>query len=171
VLCLGLCVVTAGCSWTSSGSGKSGAPDPNTSIDVTGAIGGVRARETRAQSERLLCPGTVISTSTRHQTVGGAYTLTRVAYPASQLTVVYVRSGSRPAQVAEIFTTSSRYHTAAGLRVGSTLTQARAEPGVHCYSQPGYEACQGGLGYEKPITSFTVKDGRVVRVFVAAVAD
>jgi hypothetical protein len=26
-------------------------------------------------------------------------------------------------------------------------------------------------GFEKPITSFTVKDGRVVRVFMAAVAD
>ena len=38
-------------------------------------------------------------------------------------------------------------------------------------SQVTYFACQGGLGYEKPVTSFTVRDGKVVRVFMAAVAD
>jgi hypothetical protein len=34
-----------------------------------------------------------------------------------------------------------------------------------------YVACQGGLGYERPVTSFTVRGGRVVRVFMVAVAD
>ena len=70
-----------------------------------------------------------------------------------------------------VFTTSPRYHTADGFGVGSTLAQARQEPGIRCYAQRSYFACQGGLGYEKPITSFTVRNGEVVRVFMAAVAD
>jgi hypothetical protein len=70
-----------------------------------------------------------------------------------------------------VFTRSPRYHTADGLRVGSTLAQAHREHGIRCYDQPGYLACQGGLGYEKPIVSFTVRGGRVVRVFMAAAAD
>jgi len=57
------------------------------------------------------------------------------------------------------------------LRVGSTLAAARKTPGIRCSSQVTYFACQGGLGYEKPVTSFTVRDGKVVRVFMAAVAD
>jgi hypothetical protein len=144
--------------------------DPNTLIDVTGSIGGVKARESRAQVEHLLGLGKVVSTSSHHQKVGGDYTLTRVLYPSSRLVVLYVTSGKRSPQVFGVFTTSPRYHTATGLRVGSTLEQASHTPGIHCYAQNGYFACQGGLGYEKPITSFTVKDGRVVRVFVAAVA-
>jgi hypothetical protein len=32
-------------------------------------------------------------------------------------------------------------------------------------------ACQGGLGYEKPVTSFAVRNGRVVQVFMVAAAD
>jgi hypothetical protein len=82
-----------------------------------------------------------------------------------------VESSVRPAFVFSVFTTSPRYYTADGLRVGATLAQARHEPGIQCSPQRGYSACQGGLGYEKPITSFTVKDGRVVRVSTAAVAD
>jgi len=32
-------------------------------------------------------------------------------------------------------------------------------------------ACQGGRGFEQPVTSFTVRNGRVVQVFMAAAAD
>jgi hypothetical protein len=146
-------------------------PDPNTIIDVTGSLGGVKPREARAQVEHLLGPGVVISTTTRHRKVGGTYTVTRVRYPASQLVVAYVNAGTRPSSVFSIFTASTRYHTAGGLRVGSTLSQARAEKGVRCSAQNFDFACQGGLGYERPVTGFTVEPGRVVRVFVVAVAD
>ncbi len=67
--------------------------------------------------------------------------------------------------------TSPRYHTATGLRVGATLAKARQTPGVRCSYQVTYFACEGGRGYEQPVTSFTVRHGRVVRVFMAAVAD
>jgi hypothetical protein len=82
-----------------------------------------------------------------------------------------MQAGARPSSVAAVITTSTRFHTADGLGVGSTLSQARAERGIRCFDQTTYLACEGGLGYEKPVTSFTVKNGRVVRVFVVAVAD
>jgi hypothetical protein len=166
-----LMAATTGCSFGSSTNPSFGKADPNTSIDVTGAIGGIHIRDTQIAVEKRLGPGKTISTSKRKQKVGGDYTLTRVLYPASQLVVLYVTSASRPASVFGVFTTSPRYHTADGLQVGSTLAQARREPGIRCYDQVSYFACQGGLGYEKPISSFTVKDGRVVRVFTAAFAD
>jgi hypothetical protein len=42
---------------------------------------------------------------------------------------------------------------------------------VRCLYQVTHFACQGGQGFEKPVTSFTVRNGRVVRAFMAAVAD
>ncbi len=92
-------------------------------------------------------------------------------YPASSLVVVYFVPAGRPGRVAGVLTDSPRYRTADGLHVGSTLAQARREPGIQCTYQPGYYACQGGLGYERPVTSFTVRGGRVASVFMAAVAD
>jgi hypothetical protein len=94
-----------------------------------------------------------------------------VSYAASHLVLTYVDTPSRPAWVFLISTTSPRYRTADDLGVGSTLAAARSSSGITCTAQPGYQACQGGRGYEQPVTSFTVKQGRVVRVFVAAVAD
>lgn len=164
-------LLLSGCAGGSSGSPPLGKPDPNTMIDVTGSIGSVKARETRPHVEQLLGRGRVTSNTTHGQKVGGTYTLTRVRYAASQLVIVYVTAAGRPPVVFGIFTRSPRYRTADGLHVGSTLSQAPHEPGIRCYPQPGYYDCQGGLGYEKPVTSFTVKQGRVVRVFVAAVAD
>jgi hypothetical protein len=158
-------LAAAGCS---SGH-RAASPDPNTSIDVTGAIGGIRAHELRASVERVLGPGAVLSRVVRPGPP--PYTLIRVRYPASGLGIWYDQARGEPAQVAAIFTTSPRYHTADGLRVGSTLAEARREPGIQCDYQPGYLACQGGLGYQRPVTSFTVRDGRVVRVFMVAVAD
>jgi len=144
--------------------------DAQTLIDVRGAIGGIRAGETRGQAERVLGHGTTISTTTRHPK-SGAYTLARVSYPGSGLVVVYSQPAHRRPIVFGIFTSSRRYHTASGLRVGSTLGQARRTPGVRCFQQSGEVDCQGGLGYEQPVTGFTVRHGRVVDVFMAAVAD
>jgi len=160
-------------SFNVTATGSAGRIDPDTSIDVTGAIGGIHAGDPRTAVERRLGAGMVISTRSRHQPKrhGGNGTLTTVRYPASQLVVLYVARANRPAEVFSVTTSSPRYHTAVGLRVGSTLAQAQHEPGIRCTAQPGYVACQGGLGYEKPVTSFTVKDGRVVRVSMAAVAD
>jgi hypothetical protein len=165
-----LVVVSSGCSFGSSNS-SFGKADPDTSIDVNGAIGGIHPLDTRIAVEKRLGGGKTVSSSTRKQKVGGDYILTRVLYPASQLVVMYVGSSTRPQRVFAIFTSSPRYHTADGLHVGSTLAQAQHEPGIRCYDQTSYFACQGGLGYEKPVTSFTVKNGRVGRVFVVAVAD
>lgn len=144
--------------------------DPHTLIDVRGAIGGIHAGETRGQAERVLGRGTTISTTIRHPKSGG-YTLARVAYPGSGLVVVYSEPAHRRPIVFGIFTSSRRYHTASGLRVGSTLGHARRTPGVRCVHQVGEIDCQGGLGYERPVTGFTVRHGRVVDVFMAAVAD
>jgi hypothetical protein len=160
-----LAVIVTGYSWASSRSQEQGTPDPNTSINVDGSIGGVQPRETRSRVEHLLGPGQLLSTT------AGSYTVTRVSYPASDLLVTYVHSGSSPDQALGISTTSSRYHTADGLRLGSTLAKARAEAGLTCYYQPTEWDCEGGLGAEKPVTVFTVKAGRVVRVLVLAVAD
>ena len=169
VAVLGLLFISGGCSIIDAGD-RQQKVDPNTLIDVRGAIGGIHAGEKRARAERILGRGKVISTTTRHPK-SGAYTLTRVAYPASGLVVMYVQPSQRPPIVFAISTTSRRYHTESGLRVGSTLAEARKTPGIRCSSQVSYFACQGGLGYEKPVTSFTVRNGKVVRVFMAAVAD
>lgn len=155
----------AGC----SGGHGGGRVDPNTSIDITGAIGGVHAHETRSAVERLLGPGQVLSRVTRPGPP--RYALIRVRYPASGLGVWYDQARRGPPLVAAVFTSSTRYRTPDGLRVGSTLAQVHREHGIRCYAQRGYLACQGGLGYQKPITSFTVRDGRVVRVLMVAVAD
>jgi hypothetical protein len=167
---LALIAAAAGCGRSAQAQPPAGRPDPNTLIDVTGAIGGIHARETRARVEHMLGHGTLVSAVTRHPSTG-AYSLLRVSYPAAGLLVVYVRDFHRTAVVFGVFTTSPRYHTATGLRVGSSLADARRTPGIRCFDQVQYFACQGGLGYEKPVTSFTVRDGRVVRVFMVAVAD
>ena len=164
-----LLLVANGCS-SGSSSGVTGKSDANTLIDVTGSIGGIAPRQPRSQVEGVLGPGDVVSRTTRHQKTG-TYTLTRVRYVASSLTILYVQSGKQPARVFGMSTASPRYHTADGLRIGSSLSAARREHGIRCSEQLSYVACQGGLGYEKPVTSFTVKDGRVVGVFVVAVAD
>ena len=52
--------------------------DPQTLIDIRGAIGGIHAGETRSQAERVLGPGTTISTTTRHPK-SGAYKPARVS--------------------------------------------------------------------------------------------
>jgi hypothetical protein len=147
-----------------------GKADADTSIDVNGAIGGIHTGDTRIAVEKRLGAGKTISTVSRHQKVGGG-TITRVNYPASQLVITYLESSTRPAWVFGVSTASPRYQTTDGLGVGSTLTQARHEPGIRCSVAPGFLACQGGLGYQKPISSFTVRNGRVVSVFTAAVAD
>ena len=164
-------ILASGCLLGSSPQPLAGSPDPDTSIDVNGAIGGIHTSDTRRQVEKRLGAGKTISTSTRQRKVGGDYTITRGLYPASQLVVWYAGSSMRPPLVVVILTSSPRYHTADGLRVGSTLAQARHEPSIRCSAQLSDFRCEGGLGYEKPVTGFEVKDGRVVRVFVAAVAD
>jgi len=161
-----LALVSSGCA-----AGRQQKADPHTLIDIRGAIGGIHAGETRTQAERIIGPGRIISTTTRHPNGGAAYTLARVAYPGSDLVIMYTRTSHRRPIVFAISTTSRRYHTAGGLRVGSTLAQARGTPGIRCTDQVAYVACQGGLGYEKPVTSFTVRNGKVVGVFMAAVAD
>ena len=164
-----LLLVSSGCA-VGDRSGRDQTVDPHTLIDVRGTIGGIHAGETRPLAERILARGKVISTTTRHPK-SGAYRLARVEYSGSGLVVMYAQPSHRPPIVFGIFTTSRRYHTESGLRVGSTLADARKTPGIRCSSQVTYFACQGGLGYEKPVTSFTVRDGKVVRVFMAAVAD
>src|SRR5690349_6351825 len=141
-----LVLVSSGCA-AGDQAGRGQTVDPHTLIDVRGAIGGISAGETRAQAERILGPGKIVSTTTRHPK-SGAYTLTRVAYPASGLVIMYTRLSHRRPVVFGVSTTSRRYHTAGGLRVGSTLAEARRTPGIRCYHQVGYIACQGGPGYE-----------------------
>ena len=55
--------------------------------------------------------------------------------------------------------------------LGHDVEHARRVICGRCTDQVGYLACQGGLGYEKPVTSFTVRNGKVVGVFMAAVDD
>jgi hypothetical protein len=166
---LSLVVVSGGCSFGSSADASLGKADADTSIDVNGAIGGIHTGDTRVAVEKRLGAGKTISIVSRHQVGGGA--ITRVDYPASQLVVMYLESSTQPAWVFGVSTASRRYRTTDGLGVGSTLRQARREPGIRCSVAPGYLACQGGLGYQKPISSFTVRNGRVAGVFTAAVAD
>jgi len=142
--------VLAAAAACSSGHGAAARPDPNTSIDVTGAIGSVRALELRPAAERLLGGGEVVSSVTRHPRKSGPYTLTRVRYPASGLTVIYTERPHGTPRVVEVFTSSARYRTADGLGVGSSLAKARREPGIRCFAQPGYVACQGASATRSP---------------------
>jgi hypothetical protein len=155
-------LAAGGCTLASHAGRPAGRRDPNTLIDVTGVIGGIHARESRAAVERVLGRGNVVSTVTRRPRTG-TYTLLHVTYPASRLLILYERDQQRPVGVFGVVTTSSVYHTASGLRVRSSLADARRTPGIRCYDQVTSFACQGGLGYEQPITSFTVSNGRVVR--------
>src|SRR5438128_1357625 len=152
-----------GCLFGSSSDSSFGKPDPDTLIDLSGAIGGIHTLDTQVAVEKRLGAGKTISTSTRKQKLRGTITFTRVVYPASQLVVWYEGSSTQPPLVVAILTTSPRYHTADGLHVGSTLAHARREPGIHCSAQLSDFTCEGGLGYEKPVTGFKVTDGRVVR--------
>jgi hypothetical protein len=163
-------VLGAGCSASAGGTTAGGHPDPVTSITVGGAFAGIRAGETRAHLERLVGRGRVVLTIARHSNRAG-HTLQHVWYAASRLTVVYTRSGHRPQRVIGVLTTSPRYNTPSGLRVGASLAQARRTPGVRCFYQVTFFACEGGKGFEKPVTSVTVRDGNVVRAFMVAVAD
>jgi hypothetical protein len=142
-------------------------------IVVGGSLAGIHAGETRSAAEGVLGCGHLVSV-VRHSDAKRLRTVTieRVHYLDAGLTVVYGRAGrSGTTRVMAVFTHSTRYHTASGLRVGSTLSQANRTPGITCTAQLGYEACQGGDGYEKPVTSFTVRNGHVVDVFMAAAAD
>jgi len=172
VVCMTM-VAMAAASCASGGATATGSKvrrDSERLIVVGGALGGVRGGETRTAVERLLGSGQTDSV-TRHHYPRRDVSLYRVRYPASGLTIVYGQAGAGRERVAGVISTSPRYHTTTGLRVGATLGIARHTPGIHCTAQRGYVACQGGRGFEQPVTSFTVRNGRVVQVFMAAAAD
>jgi hypothetical protein len=173
ILCaawLGLVLVGAGCALSSHGGHPSGRLDQNTAIDPTGSIGGIRAGETRPAAERVLGAGTQLSESTGRNSTG-AYKLERVSYRTSGLVLVYTQAADGPAQVFAVYTASRRYRTPGGLGVGSTLKVAEHTRGIQCSAQLAQFVCEGGLGYEKPVTVFDVRHDRVYRVFLAAAAD
>jgi hypothetical protein len=145
--------------------------DAATQIDLAGSIGGVYANESKQAVDAMIGSGVVqVGPGTTQQSM--EHPFLRVYYNAADLTVIYALRPGRDPQVFEVITTNSRYKTATGLGVGSTLDQARHTPGITCTPGPNGESdCQGGLGYQKPVTSFTVKDGHVVHVFMAVVAD
>lgn len=156
------------------GGGNAAGADSNHGIDpVHGVIGGVRVREPRATAERLLGRGLRVSLKPLHGNAG--YTIEQVRYAASALDVWYVTetSGQRRSIVALVSTTDRRYHTKDGLGVGSTLAEAQRERALRCsnMSAPTYADCQGGLGYEKPVTNFQVRGGAVARIVATSVAD
>jgi hypothetical protein len=156
------------------GGGHAGSADPNHSIDpVHGAIGGVRVREPRGTAGRLLGRGARVSRRPMQGNTG--YTVEQVRYTASGLDVWYVNEpgGTHRSIVALVSTTARRYRTTDGLGVGSTLAEAQREPALHCsnVSAPTYADCQGGLGYEKPVTTFQIRGGKVSRIIAISVAD
>jgi len=173
VVCVAvLAMAAASCaSGRATATGSKGRRDSERVIVVGGALGGVRAGETRTAVERLLGSGQTDSVTRHHYPRRRDVTLYRVRYGASGLTIVYGQAGAGRERVAGVFSTSPRYHTTTGLRVGATLGIARHRPGIRCTAQEGYVACQGGRGFEQPVTSFTVRNGRVVQVFMAAAAD
>jgi hypothetical protein len=142
-----------------------------TQIDLAGSIGGVYAGEPKRAVDAMIGHGVAIAgPGTTQRQIPSPFL--RVYYPVADLTVIYAQRAGHDSQVFEVITTNPRYTTATGLGVGSALDQARHTPGITCTPGPnGQSDCQGGPGYQKPVTSFTVKDGHVVRVFMAAVAD
>jgi hypothetical protein len=140
--------------------------DPNTTIEVGVSIGGVHPGEARAVVERLLGAGKVTSTQVHKRRGRGPVTLTIVRYRASQLVVVYAQAAAVAPYALAVSTTSRRYHTAGGLRVGSTLAETRKTTGISCTAQPTGVACDGGLGFAKPMTTFVVQHDRVIQVFI-----
>jgi hypothetical protein len=156
------------------GGGPAAGADPNHGIDpVHGAIGGVRVREPRAMAERLLGRGVRVSRKPMQGNAG--YTIEQVHYAADALDVWYVTetSGKHRSIVALVSTGDRRYRTKDGLGVGSTLAEAQREPALSCsnVSAPTFADCQGGLGYEKPVTNFQVRGGAVARIIAISVAD
>jgi hypothetical protein len=162
------------------GGNESSIGDPQRLIDpVHGVIGGVRVRETRAAAERLLGSGTLVK---HHREQGGSqsgpvtFEVEQVHYASSALDVIYVEPLGKPAQarVFAILTHDRRYHTPDGLRAGSSLAAARREKALTCSNlmpSEGYADCQGGLGYERPVTNFQVRGGVVAQVAAISVAD
>jgi hypothetical protein len=125
----------------------------------------------RTKVEKLLGGGATVPRR-RRTSSGREYVLERVAYASSALTILYVQPRGKPEVVFGVFTPNPRYHTRDGLRVGSTLSAARHADGIRCSPQLGTRfACEGGLGFEKPVSAFYVIDGRVVRFGLVAVAD
>jgi hypothetical protein len=164
-------VASAACTDSSSADSAAGRFAATVLIDPTGSIGGIVPGETRAQVETQLGEGSVMSHAMRSSS-GRPFLLERIRYIRSALSILYVRPEGKPEVVFGVFTTSPRYHTKDGLHVGSSLDDARQTDGIHCSAQIGSRfSCDGGLGFEKPVTAFDVSDGRVVRVMLAAVAD
>jgi hypothetical protein len=153
---------------TSSSSASPTLADPNTTIEVGVSIGGLHPGQARTAVQRLLGAGKVTSTQVHKRRGRGPVTLTIVRYPASQLVVVYGQAGTVPPYVLAVSTTSPRYHTAGSLRVGSTLAETRKTTGIACSAQPTGFACEGGLSFAKPVTSFVVQHNHVTEVIVGA---
>jgi hypothetical protein len=174
---IGVAVVVAsaiGLGFAIDHGGQGAGEDPNHSIDpVHGAIGGVRVRESRASAEQLLGRG--VRVSRRPMQGNAGYIVEKVHYPTSGLDVWYLTEtgGRHRSLVGVVITSDRRYRTPDGLGVGSTLVEAQQEKALTCsnVTEPTYADCQGGLGYEQPVTNFQVRSGAVARVIAVSVAD
>ena len=131
--------------------GSSGTP-ANTTIVVGSApsIGGVRLRESRTQVERRLGAGTLVSKRVDGSPSGEETIVSRVWYSGSGLSVIYAGTGGA-ARVFAVITRDPRYHTRAGLHVGSARP-AFASGGFTCFGPSG---CQVTTDASGPVTLFT----------------
>jgi hypothetical protein len=167
----GACASTRGAAPVSTSTRRatpvSTKPDPQRLIDAAhGTIGGIRLGESRVAAERLLGNGAEISR--KQILVFGHHIISeQVQYPASALGVLYVSAPSDKHRsfVSFIYTRSPRYHTADGLRVGSSEADARNEATLQCGSRdpwgPGTADCRGGPDLAHPFTAFEVHGGAV----------
>lgn len=170
VMCLLIAVAAAACTGGSTRS-VDRKPIAHVLIDPNGSIAGIAPGEPRAKVEAQLGEGTTVSHRMRSSS-GRAFLQERIRYPRSGLTVLYVRPQGKPEAVFAVFTASPRYHTRDGLHIGSSLADAQHADEIRCSPQLGTRfACQGGLGFEKPVSGFDVRDGHVVRFALVAVAD
>jgi hypothetical protein len=133
------------------------------------SIAGVSLGETRANIERRIGNGSLVSTRTDASTVPPGQ-VERVAYGSAGLYVTYASTGVSPARLAAgkavvLETTWTSFRMPQGVHVGSPLAAVRAVPGVRCFGS----VCQHGYAGRGAGTSFLVDPVRkkVVRIVVA----
>jgi hypothetical protein len=170
---LGLLLSLTGVACAGGHESRTG-PGPSSLIVLDRSIGGVALKEERADVERRLGRGRLVQSRDQKPPEPPAHS-EHVRYPMDGLDVWYVSrdatsSERERARVFAVRTSSTRYRTRGGVRVGSPVGMLRALRGLECFA----ESCQHGFhGARRAGTAFRLDrpGGRVTWIAVSVGGD
>ncbi len=144
-------LVAAGCFGDSGGAGDT----KQSELVTTTSLAGVHLGETPARVNSVLGPGRILRSDLQ----------SREARYRDNVTVYYYSDGIGTPRVFLVGTTSPRFHTASGVRVGSSLSMVKALGHLDCGTvrSTRVECIPDALGHG---LRFDLINGRVIHVWL-----